>query len=390
MGAFDKNTYTESFGGEGGDAFSDSPAVVKSGPITRIDLRYGAYLDAIQVTYGNSTGEHFGGHMGASAYYIVPEGHEIINVNLRAEAFIDGIQFVSIHPDHPDSLQESPWFGGKGGNYYSAHSPNGGPLREISGRAGAFIDQLNFTFLEPEVKEEAQKEPAPKGKKAAAANEKAAPKTRAKASSEKKPTSKPKATTKAKGAQTKATATSTKENTPKKSQASEKKAEPKKATPSNPGGKNLSPNNPAKNSEKETPTKKTPAQTPKKSPASKTKPKSPAKKPAPATKASSAQGTKKTPPQKAISTNPPAKKSYYRTIKGVKYDRTLLETAQSSVERPGDGRISKVDAEKIWKEANDGPGLTTVEKRTLEYILGNFNVTPAARKWLKEQMAAAT
>ena len=384
MGAFEKNTYTESFGGEGGSFFSDSPAVVKSGPITRIDLRYGAYLDAIQVTYGNSTGEHFGGHMGDSACYLVPEGHEIISVNLRAEAFIDGIQFISIHPDRPDSLQESPWYGGEGGNFYSATSPGGGLLREISGRAGAFIDQLDLTFLEAEVGIEVKKEAAPKVKKTSPAGKKKASKAEPRNGKVSKAEAKKGSTPKAEAkpvSEKKAPAT-------KKSPGKEKKENPQPDSPvgkeSETPTKQNKPQSSVKGStaNKSTTQRKAPAKKPS-APKAKT---TPAKKPAAKANTSVAKKADPKPEEARIAQAPKTKKSYYRTIKGVKYDRGLLETAQSLVEGPGDGRISKADAEQLWKAASDGPGITTVEKRTLEYILENFNVTPPAQKWLKDQL----
>ncbi|HNH11344.1 MAG TPA: OmpA family protein, partial [Leptospiraceae bacterium] len=39
--------------------------------------------------------------------------------------------------------------------------------------------------------------------------------------------------------------------------------------------------------------------------------------------------------------------SYYRTVKGKKYDRQLLDLALESVSGKGDGRISLADAKKL-------------------------------------------
>ena len=46
--------------------------------------------------------------------------------------------------------------------------------------------------------------------------------------------------------------------------------------------------------------------------------------------------------------------SYYKQIKGIKYDKGLLEVAEKLTTGKGDGRISKADAVKLWEDAKDG------------------------------------
>jgi len=74
--------------------------------------------------------------------------------------------------------------------------------------------------------------------------------------------------------------------------------------------------------------------------------------------------------------------SYYKQIKGIKYDKGLLEVAEKLTTGKGDGRISKADAVKLWEDAKDGPGVTDCERRTIQYIHDNFKCTDAAKKAL--------
>jgi len=74
--------------------------------------------------------------------------------------------------------------------------------------------------------------------------------------------------------------------------------------------------------------------------------------------------------------------SYYKQIKGVKYDKGLLELAEKLTTGKGDGRISKKDAIDLWEDAKDGKGVTECERRTIKYICDNFKCTDAAKKEL--------
>merc|ERR1712166_1200412 len=75
--------------------------------------------------------------------------------------------------------------------------------------------------------------------------------------------------------------------------------------------------------------------------------------------------------------------SYYKQIKGVKYDRSLHEQADELTSGKGDGRISKDDANQLWEGALDGKGVTACEHRTLHHILENYQFTDVARKELQ-------
>ncbi|MCB0569781.1 MAG: hypothetical protein KDC66_08470 [Phaeodactylibacter sp.] len=78
--------------------------------------------------------------------------------------------------------------------------------------------------------------------------------------------------------------------------------------------------------------------------------------------------------------------SYYRIIDGQRYDRKLLELAQSFTQGQGDGRISQADSELLFGAMQDGRGITAAEKRTLAYLLKQFKWTEKAEAWIKEQL----
>ena len=78
--------------------------------------------------------------------------------------------------------------------------------------------------------------------------------------------------------------------------------------------------------------------------------------------------------------------SYYKTIDGVKYDKSLLEAADEAVAGRGDGRISKGDAETLLAEVKDGDSYTDIEKATVKYIRENYKWTDEADAWFRAEI----
>jgi len=75
--------------------------------------------------------------------------------------------------------------------------------------------------------------------------------------------------------------------------------------------------------------------------------------------------------------------SYYKVIDGVKYDRELLELADSLAK---DHHISHEDAQKLLEAAKDGKGITQIEKDTLKHTLTTLNYTEKAAEFLKAEL----
>lgn len=72
---------------------------------------------------------------------------------------------------------------------------------------------------------------------------------------------------------------------------------------------------------------------------------------------------------------------YYKQIKGKKYDRQLLEDAESFANKSKNGTIGLKGVKALYESAKDGGKVTKVEERTLVYIYKNFSFTRDASEW---------
>jgi len=84
----------------------------------------------------------------------------------------------------------------------------------------------------------------------------------------------------------------------------------------------------------------------------------------------------------------PGSTKYYKTIAGTQYDAGLLLEIEDSAK---DGTVSLAEAERIWKSAQDGPGVTDIEKATMKYALtkDKSKFTDPAYKFLDEKLGGA-
>ena len=80
------------------------------------------------------------------------------------------------------------------------------------------------------------------------------------------------------------------------------------------------------------------------------------------------------------------KNSYYKTINGERYDRSLLLLAENLIKGRGDGRISEDDMKKLVISTFDGNRITDCEKSTLKFITTEFNTTDNAKSYLQKYM----
>ena len=78
------------------------------------------------------------------------------------------------------------------------------------------------------------------------------------------------------------------------------------------------------------------------------------------------------------------KTSYYKQIDGIKYDRGLLERADTIVTEHD--KITLKYAKELWEDAEDGNVVTECEQRTLQYILENYECNSSAKKFLKDKI----
>mmetsp|Transcript_31912 Transcript_31912/g.67872 ORF Transcript_31912/g.67872 Transcript_31912/m.67872 type:complete len:374 (+) Transcript_31912:68-1189(+) len=77
--------------------------------------------------------------------------------------------------------------------------------------------------------------------------------------------------------------------------------------------------------------------------------------------------------------------SQYRTISGVKYERSLLDMAEAATK---DGRrsVTEETAAKIWADAMDGNRITATEIRTIEYIMNTYRLDQSAKDLLQTNL----
>lgn len=68
----------------------------------------------------------------------------------------------------------------------------------------------------------------------------------------------------------------------------------------------------------------------------------------------------------------------YKTVDGVKYEKELLDLADTHTTGRGEGKLSKDEVADLFKSAQDGQGVTDIEKATLAYIRDNYEFTDAA------------
>tara|TARA_B110001452_G_scaffold261000_1_gene259197 strand:+ start:323 stop:1219 length:897 start_codon:yes stop_codon:yes gene_type:complete len=94
-------------------------------------------------------------------------------------------------------------------------------------------------------------------------------------------------------------------------------------------------------------------------------------------------------PAKRPAKSPPrstGKKTLYITIDGNKYDRSLVEEADTLLSSRSNSKLGASEARKLWKLAKDGPGVTDIERATLAYIAEEYTMTPEGAEFLKAQI----
>mmetsp|Transcript_64960 Transcript_64960/g.152851 ORF Transcript_64960/g.152851 Transcript_64960/m.152851 type:complete len:546 (-) Transcript_64960:49-1686(-) len=80
----------------------------------------------------------------------------------------------------------------------------------------------------------------------------------------------------------------------------------------------------------------------------------------------------------------PRRTTYYRQVHGQRFDRELLDMAERFVK---DGQISFAEAHSLWHAAQDGKGVTEVERKTLHYTLAQMKYTLKAAAFLKGKLS---
>lgn len=78
--------------------------------------------------------------------------------------------------------------------------------------------------------------------------------------------------------------------------------------------------------------------------------------------------------------------SYYKIIDGVKYDRKMIEVAETALAVHPGNLMEVFDAVAIWEAAIDGGIVTETEQRTLSYLRKTYQWTEAAQAWIQRKL----
>jgi len=73
----------------------------------------------------------------------------------------------------------------------------------------------------------------------------------------------------------------------------------------------------------------------------------------------------------------------YRSVGGKKFDHALLLEFEEAAK---DGVISKAEAQRLWDVAQDGKGVTEIERATLKHALDSGLCTGPAKALLEEKL----
>lgn len=130
---------TGTHGGNGGVTFTDAPP--PDSRLSRIILRSGARLDAIQMEWTRADGSvvqgvKHGGGGGTEHIIVLANNESIVRVEGRSGTAVDCLSF------HTNMGKVYGPFGGSGGSSFNEDLPHG--LRCCYGRSGALVDQIGF------------------------------------------------------------------------------------------------------------------------------------------------------------------------------------------------------------------------------------------------------
>jgi hypothetical protein len=116
--------------------------------IVGLSIKYGEYIDSLQVQTNKRTSSTFGGFGGSNSYKVqVPSGNQAIGFTGRAGEFLDSIGLVYI-PLTMRISGQTEIAGGNGGNAFSDRSiPGEARISEIRVRAGDSIDGIQAIYV---------------------------------------------------------------------------------------------------------------------------------------------------------------------------------------------------------------------------------------------------
>ncbi|MCB2113650.1 MAG: ETX/MTX2 family pore-forming toxin [Parvularculaceae bacterium] len=138
-------SYSEKTVGAGGNAWvAEKPETVRRGVIDKVEVCHGRYVNAVTFFYNGRRGTKFGGPGGDCEFFEVPKTTFINEVIVWRGDWINAIQFITEGGD------DSKRFGDPaGGERVPIQDPEGGSLRQVNGKWGDYVNQLELMFALP-------------------------------------------------------------------------------------------------------------------------------------------------------------------------------------------------------------------------------------------------
>eukprot|EP00347_Sterkiella_histriomuscorum_P001752 403370824 len=129
-------------GGIYGNSFDDHDFFINNGAPSKIHVRSGSRIDAVQFTYAGVDGPLHGGISGGPNYVVLGGDQKIVKVGVHAGDAVDGLSFWT---DAGGSFN----YGGRGGRYTEISAPvQGAYLAYISGKQGSHsLEQITFVWV---------------------------------------------------------------------------------------------------------------------------------------------------------------------------------------------------------------------------------------------------
>ncbi|WP_300394197.1 ETX/MTX2 family pore-forming toxin [Henriciella sp.] len=135
-------SYTEKTEGNGGNAWvNEAMSTVRRGEIDKVEVCAGRYVNSLTFYYNGKRGTQFGGPGGDCEFFEVDKTSFISEVVVWRGDWINAIQFVLANGTTSNQ------FGDKaGGARVVVQDPNAGALRQVNGKSGAYVNQVELMF----------------------------------------------------------------------------------------------------------------------------------------------------------------------------------------------------------------------------------------------------
>jgi hypothetical protein len=136
---------TSVVGGGGGTPFTDGE-IPSGSRVAEVHIFSGDFVDAVQMQYilpdgRKAMGPRHGGSGGGQSIFRIDTDEYIVGLNIRYGEYIDSLQILT-------NKRNSSYFGGSGGsNNYRMDIPSGYQAIGFTGRAGEYLDSIGLTYI---------------------------------------------------------------------------------------------------------------------------------------------------------------------------------------------------------------------------------------------------